>query len=72
VFTWNQSDMGARVRVVVHSPSETSSDWSVRSLSELELGSTIMEKESPVEEKVVSSTAVILAPKDTGKLDDTC
>jgi len=31
-----------------------------------------MEKESPVEEKVVSSTAVILAPKDTGKLDDTC
>ena len=72
MFTWNQSDMGARVRVVVHSPSETSSDWSVRSLSELELGSTIMEKESPVEEKVVSSTAVILAPKDTGKLDDTC
>lgn len=62
--------MGARVRVVVHSPSETSSDWSVRSLAELEWGSTIMEKALPVEEKVVSSTPVIFAPKDTGKLDD--
>jgi len=63
VFTWNQSDMGARVRVVVHLPSETSSDWSVRSLDEFELGSTIMEKLSPEEEKVESSTAVIRAPR---------
>jgi hypothetical protein len=31
-----------------------------------------MEKESPVEEKVVSSTPVIFAPSETGKLDDAC
>ena len=43
VFAWDQSGMGARVCVGVHSPSETSSDWSVRSLAELEWGSTIME-----------------------------
>ena len=43
-------------------PSETSSDCSVRSVDEFELGRTIMEKASPVEEKVVSSTAVIRAP----------
>lgn len=40
----------------------TSSDCSVRSLAEFELGSTIMEKDSPVEEKVVSSTPVMRAP----------
>lgn len=62
VFTWNEMDTGKRVCFVVHSPSETSSDCSVRSLAELEWGGTIMEKESPVEEKVLSSTPVMRAP----------
>lgn len=52
--------------------SETSSFCSVRSLAMLALGATIIEKGSPMEEKVLSSTPVILAPRVQGKVEDTC